>query len=685
MKEEDRKCRDIDGVYRSAFEACVDALWFCNADGVIIDANPACSKMFGYSREELAGMESKELIAGEEAKSFTDFHNRVKSSGIARLVSVGLWHDGETFDIEIRRSAFTFGKKDIFLYFVRDVTDRRQTEKTIEQTNKELTKVNGLLQMQNRALARSRREALETMKHANRAKEKIEQMNKEMEPAIKRANQAAQKAMEATHAKSDFLANMSHEIRTPMNSIIGFTDLLLDEISNPREREYLKTIWDAGENLHSLINDILDFSKIEAGKLDAEIIATSFDEAFDAIYTMMRPMAKAKDIDFKIIRDKSLPRTIYTDPVRLRQCLLNLVSNAIKFTEDGHVHLKATAEVIDEEKWARFDVEDTGMGIPADKQGTIFRSFSQAEENITRKFGGSGLGLAISKKLVELLGGKISVVSTLGEGATFTIMLPLNPKREKTTSIKDEIMERDANSEYKDGEQAGKLSGRVLVAEDNVSNQMLVKILLEKMGMEVTLVSDGTEAVEFVGSETFDLILMDIQMPKMNGYEATRLLRQQGIDTPIIALTANAMKGDEQKCLDAGCDGYLAKPLQKKLFREILSKHLARNEEGDADSAAITSNLLGDVHLQPVIDVFMEELPELVTQISDACQELDFELLKKLTHQLKGASGSAGFMVLSKYLSNVEVMLANKEIENTKKAIDELGDFCKKIVETQNK
>jgi len=260
-------------------------------------------------------------------------------------------------------------------------------------------------------------------------------------------------------------------------------------------------------------------------------------------------------------------------------------------------------------------------------------------------------------------------------------------------------MERDINSQHKDGQQPDKLSARVLVAEDNVSNQMLVKIILEKMGMEVTLVADGEEAVDLLASETFDIILMDIQMPKMNGYEATRLLRQKGIGIPIIALTANVMKGDEQKCLDAGCDGYLSKPLQKKQFCEMLSKYLATiekdNDDADAvreeetdislgDSLAMTSDLLGDASLQPVIDVFIEELPGLVAQISDACQGLDFELLKGLTHQLKGASGSAGFMVLSKYAGNVEVMLANEEIEKTKKAIDELGEFCRKILEAQN-
>lgn len=258
-------------------------------------------------------------------------------------------------------------------------------------------------------------------------------------------------------------------------------------------------------------------------------------------------------------------------------------------------------------------------------------------------------------------------------------------------------MERDANRQHKDGQQPNKLSGRVLVAEDIISNQMLAKILLEKMGMEVTVVNDGAEAVDILASETFDIILMDIQMPKMNGYVATRLLRQKGINTPIIALTANAMKGDEQKCLDAGCDGYLSKPLRKDIFREMLLKYLAisKNDNADAvqkektdvsldDSAAITSNLSGDASLQPVIDVFIEELPELVTQITDACQELDFELLKGLTHQLKGASGSAGFMVLSKYVSNVEVTLANKEVKEMKNAIDKLGKLCRKVLETQN-
>lgn len=260
-------------------------------------------------------------------------------------------------------------------------------------------------------------------------------------------------------------------------------------------------------------------------------------------------------------------------------------------------------------------------------------------------------------------------------------------------------MERDLNGQHEDRQQPEKLSGRVLIAEDNPSNQMLVKILLEKMGMEVTLVADGCEAVKLVDCGAFDLILMDMQMPIMNGYEATRLLREKGIDVPIIALTANAMKGDKEKCLEAGCNGYLSKPLQKELFRKMLSKYLVKTEESNDcddtvcdeetdvslnDSAAMTSNISSDAELQPVIAVFMEELPQLMAQITDACQELDFELLKGLAHQLKGASGSAGFMALSKYVGNVEVMMANEDIEKTKNAIDELGKFCKKVVETQN-
>jgi CheY-like chemotaxis protein len=301
--------------------------------------------------------------------------------------------------------------------------------------------------------------------------------------------------------------------------------------------------------------------------------------------------------------------------------------------------------------------------------------------------------------LTELLGGKISVASEPGKGTTFTMMLPMENSKEAEVSVKEETMENHANDRNDDRRQQCKLSGHVLVAEDNESNQMLAKILLEKMGLNVTVVDDGRHVLERVNAEQYDIILMDIQMPNMNGYEATEALRQKKIEIPIIALTANVMKGDEQKCLDAGCNDYLSKPLRKGQLYDLLSKYLKKNEEpGDSqstekqadislsldDSETITSILADDLNLKPVIDVFIEELPEMVSKITRAAQEADFELLEGLAHQLKGASGSAGFTVLCKYVTSMEDLLANKEIEKIKETIDQLGEFCKKVVKRQN-
>ena len=259
-------------------------------------------------------------------------------------------------------------------------------------------------------------------------------------------------------------------------------------------------------------------------------------------------------------------------------------------------------------------------------------------------------------------------------------------------------MENHANDRNDDIRQQQKLSGRILVAEDNISNQMLIKILLEKMGLDVTVVEDGTQVLERIDAEHYDAILMDIQMPNMNGYETTIALRQKKNQIPVIALTANVMKGDEQRCLDAGCNEYLSKPLRKELLYDLLLKYLSKNNNDGAgrcktkedmfllleDSEAMTSALACDHKLKPVIDIFIEELPELVKKIARASEDADFELLKGLAHQLKGASGSAGFEVLAKYADNMGKMVTHKEVDKVKKSIDQLGEFCKKVVERQN-
>jgi len=395
--------------------------------------------------------------------------------------------------------------------------------------------------------------------------------------AKEHAEQLAEKAMVADKAKSEFLANMSHEIRTPMNAIIGFSDLLQEEHITEQQRRYIETVRESGKNLLQLINDILDFSKIEAGKLNVEIIDCQMGRLLTSVESLMRPAAMEKGLAFEFRQNGKLPRRIRTDPVRVRQCLINLISNAIKFTHEGHVYVHVSVQEAGDADVTgpciRFDVEDTGIGIPADKQELIFGAFAQADGGTTRKYGGTGLGLAITKQLAELLGGEVSVRSEVDKGSIFTLIIPAGVDLESEPLLDKEqlLAEKIERPEVVTLE---KFSGRVLVAEDTPTNQTLIRLLLKNLGIEVTVVEDGQKAVEAVDGQEFELILMDIQMPNMNGYEATKALRSKGITTPIVALTASAMKGDEDKCVAAGCDDYMTKPIDRQKLVEVIRKYL---------------------------------------------------------------------------------------------------------------
>jgi signal transduction histidine kinase/CheY-like chemotaxis protein len=402
----------------------------------------------------------------------------------------------------------------------------------------------------------------------------LKMANQRLQISAERANLLAKQAVQANKAKSEFLANMSHEIRTPMNAILGFGELLCEENMAPEQKKYVDIILSSGKSLLQIINDILDFSKIEAGKLKTEIVDCALVQMLDEIESLFRPMCRQKNLDFDVLYCSEIPQMIRTDPVRLRQCLVNLLGNAIKFTEKGHVYLNVGLESIDKTPYIRFDVEDTGIGIPPDKQAMIFDPFTQADGSHTRKFGGTGLGLTITKQIVELLHGRLSVRSEVGRGSVFSVELPVGVDINQQSKVnRYEALEQLHKESHVPSASA---SGRILVAEDAKANQTLIQILLQKLGYQVTIVEDGQQAVDKIRSETFDLILMDMQMPVMNGYEATREIKTMGICTPVIAVTAHAMKGDEQKCFDAGCDGYLTKPIDKGKLAETLRKYIAQ-------------------------------------------------------------------------------------------------------------
>lgn len=525
----------------------------------------------------------------------------------------------------------------------------------------------------------------------------VKQRTRQLEEANRELTTALEEAEKADRAKSEFLANMSHEIRTPMNSVIGFSEVLAQEDLTEEQQKYVNLIWRSGKNLMRIINDILDFSKIEAGKLEMDMVECAISQILADVDEMLRPMAQDKGLEFKILQSGQLPATICTDPERLHQCLINLVNNAIKFTDEGHVYVKVAMEQSgDNTHDIHFDIEDSGIGIKTQDRERIFESFTQADGSTRRKYGGTGLGLAITGHLARLLGGELTLSSEEGRGSTFSLVIPagLDPTKLMPSKIEDNISQIDGSNEKDKYIKHSKLSGHVLVAEDVETNQILAKALLSRMGLDVTIAPDGHEAVQKALAQTFDLIFMDIQMPGMDGLEATRELRRKGVNTPIVALTAHAMKGDDKKCIEAGCNSYLSKPLDCLRLLEKVCQYLSEasgdpgekidqcsdrtfqeldedeeNRKGDNKVIMNWDRLiarLGDEELiQEIVPIFLKDNKERIEKLEHAVNTGDAEAIKLYAHAIKGAGRNVGAQSLADIAYDLECAGMDGDVETS--------------------
>ncbi len=601
------------------FTLSLDMLCIARTDGYFIRVNPQWTRVTGYSEDELLSRPYLDFVHAEDRRSTLAagarlaagepvvwFENRYKcKDGTYRWL---MW------------MCAPFLEQGLIYASARDITDRRQAEEALRRYASEM------------AAARQVQEENAT---------RLSQLVSELEVARRRAE-------DATAAKGEFLANMSHEIRTPMNAILGMTQLLARSPLSAEQRDLVGTASEAAESLLALINDILDFSKIEARKLELEAVAFNVADTVADALRLVAPRAREKGLTLTSRVDAAVPATLVGDAGRLRQVLLNLVGNAVKFTETGEVAvLVDVMESTDDSVQLHFAVRDTGIGVPADKQWQIFGAFVQADGSTTRKHGGTGLGLTISAELVELMQGRIWIDSVVGHGSTFHFsalfgraaqpqQASLPPPEPEPAAILSRVSRRPL---------------RILLAEDNAINQKVVAGMLGSGGHQVVVVGNGQQAVEAVQRQVFDVVLMDIQMPEMNGLEATAAIRTVerggGQRLPIIAMTAHAMAGDRERCLAAGMDGYVAKPIRiADMFATIAA--LVAGEVPPEDSATVivdeqkllSHGFAGNASLlADVIDAFVIETPPALTAMRDAVDAGDLPALARAAHKMKGTVG----------------------------------------------
>jgi CheY-like chemotaxis protein/nitrogen-specific signal transduction histidine kinase len=510
----------------------------------------------------------------------------------------------------------------------------------------------------------------------------------------KLSTDSEKKVKDSATVKENFLANMSHEIRTPLNAVLGFSNILRNTDLNEEQKEYIEVIQNSGDNLLSIVNDILDLSKIEAGMLRIEEAPFRVSEIINTVEAMLKPKVEEKNLKLVVKVDSDVPEFVLGDAVRLSQILVNLVNNAVKFTEDGGIYLRVTPVKTEGEKVTlEFLVRDTGIGISEQKQKTIFDRFEQAEASTTRRFGGTGLGLSIVKNLVDLKKGTISLYSQPGIGTSFTVELPFK--------ITDEVVKISETRKSKINLPQMKTETKILIAEDNVMNQRLIKHLMKNWNFNYDLVFNGAQAIEALKKQSYGLVLMDIQMPEMDGYSATAHIRSvMRSDIPIIAMTAHAMSGEKEKCLKAGMTDYLSKPINEDLLFEMIQKHAVStqaaspvyekeavasvNQAKVIDLNVIDKYSRGDVEFRKeLIREFINTVPAEINSLEAAIKQSNYQRIKAIAHDMKTTVHIMGLtLLIGHLLQQIEIFAyTNTDMSSINSLFSDVKNVCMQAVQ----
>ena len=729
LEERDNALRD------AVIDAALDCIVMMDHSGLILEFNPAAERTFGFKREDVIGQELADILIPEELreahrKGLAHFHDTGEGPVIGRRVEVPALHaSGARLLVELAISPVQSGDTTHFSAYLRDITDAREQEEklrvseqrfhTLFEMSPEPIIVHDLdghiHDVNERAIellgwSKEELKASTILKmfrpgdahHAVRAKEEVQaQGYTKLQMPLVRADgselmaeitarqmdtedgtlvhgivrdmteqlaheeslrSAKEEAERANAAKSDFLANMSHEMRTPLNGILGSLAVVDRDYLKSKDQEFVQLAESSGETLLLLIQDLLDLSRIEAGELELSPIRFNLKTASDRMHAELEPVAREKGLE--LLRDVANDDSDYiADGRRIRQVFLNLIGNAIKFTDTGSVSTKVWVEQVDDKHILHGRVTDTGAGIPNDLQPILFERFRQADSSKRKRHRGAGLGLAICKELVELMSGDIGVESDAGSGSTFWFWVPV--ERAKPLAA-----EQIKSAKPK----TNKLEGHVLLAEDSNTNAAVAGHMLKKLGLTYERVTNGREAFVLARSQAFDLILMDIGMPDVDGLQATRMLRDVGCDTPVIALTAHALEGDRENALQQGMDGYLTKPLRFPELAAQLTEWMTPMSEketvtGGLDLPAI-EELWGDdmETFNEIGQLFLSELEERL----ETLDSVDLNMLERDAHSLKGAAANVGASVLSALAAELEVVARDRSTEHVSRLLDSI-------------